>query len=576
MKLLVAKTAGFCMGVRRAVEMALDAPAQHQKPIFTYGPLIHNPQVLALFAEKGVRVLDRIPATGHGTVIIRAHGVPPEDKQALKQAGFNVIDATCPRVVKVQSIIKRHARNGYGVIIVGDADHPEVVGLLGHAGERGYVVKTLQELAALPRFDDAIIVAQTTQNNTFYAEVAAWAAEHHPHYTVFETICDSTDKRQNEVRRIARVADAVIVVGGKSSGNTRRLAEIVKASGKPVYHVETEAELDSGQLARAQIIGITAGASTPSWITKRIIRAVEQIPLQGEQGWRSHFLRLQRFLLLTNIYLALGAGCLAFAVAGLQGSPISASALAAAVLYVLSMHILNHLTGKAEAKYNDPDRERFYTRNKTALIIMALTAGAIGLVAAFQMGPVPFWTLFAMSLLGLSYNLRVVPQWRPSGTHMRRIRDIPGSKTILIALAWGVTTALLPALSAGYRHLGTCLTAVLWTIGLVFSRTAFFDILDMQGDRIVGKETIPLLLGPRRSFQLLKGLLGLCALLPPIAALWGLFSPAAFVMAIAPIFLWLVVVGHERGSVLPGIRMEFLVESLFVLCGALSWIYTLM
>ena len=125
------------MGVRRAVEMVLDAPAQYQKPIYTYGPLIHNPQVLELFAEKGVTVLDHIPEKGYGTVIIRAHGVPPEAKQALRQAGFRVIDATCPRVVKVQSIIKRNTRKGAAAIIIGDEDHPEVVGLMGHAGGRG-------------------------------------------------------------------------------------------------------------------------------------------------------------------------------------------------------------------------------------------------------------------------------------------------------------------------------------------------------------------------------------------------------------------------------------------------------
>jgi (E)-4-hydroxy-3-methyl-but-2-enyl pyrophosphate reductase len=575
-KLLVAKTAGFCMGVRRAVEMALDAPTRYQKPIYTYGPLIHNPQVLDLFAEKGVTVLDHIPPKGHGTVIVRAHGVPPEHKQALKQAGFNVIDATCPRVVKVQSIIKRHARKGFSVIILGDADHPEVVGLLGYADGRGHVVKSLQELIEQPAFDKAIIVAQTTQNQALYEQVKAWAAHHHPHYTVFETICDSTDKRQTEVRQIARHVDAVIVVGGKNSGNTRRLAEIVRASGKQAFHVETEADLDLDQLTQMHTIGITAGASTPSWVTKRVLRTVEQIPLQREQGWRSFSLRLQRFLLLTNVYLALGAGCLGYAVAGLQGFPISMSALAAAIFYVLSMHILNHLTGRAEDKYNDPDRERFYHRNKIALITMALAAGALGLVAAFQMGPVPFWTLLAMSILGLSYNLRIVPHWNTPATRMRRIRDIPGSKTLLIALAWGVVTALLPALSAGRFRFASCLAAIVWTTGLVFCRTAFFDILDMQGDRIVGKETIPILLGTKRSFRLLKGLLLIIVVLPLVAGVWGVFSPLAFILAVAPIFLYLVVTGHERGNVLPGIRMEFLVESLFVLCGGLSLLYTLM
>jgi 4-hydroxy-3-methylbut-2-enyl diphosphate reductase len=564
------------MGVRRAVEMVLDAPVQHQKPIQTYGPLIHNPQALTLFAEKGVTILDHIPEKGQGTVIIRAHGVPPDAKRSLKKAGFRVIDATCPRVVKVQSIIKRYTRKGAAAIIVGDEDHPEVVGLLGYAAGRGFVVNSLEALAALPTFEHAIIVAQTTQNHDFFNQVKAWVADNHPHYIVFDTICDSTDKRQAEVRLLADWVDAVIVVGGRNSGNTRRLADIVKSKGKPVYHVETEQELDMEKLAQAQTIGVTAGASTPNWIIKRILRSVEKIPLNRKWGWRSIVYRMQRLMLLTNVYLALGAGCLTFAMAGLQGLPISFSSMIASVLYVFSMHIFNHLTGRAEDKYNDPDRERFYNRYKWRLTMMALVAGGLGLVSAFEMGRVPFWTLLAMSVLGLSYNLRVIPCIRFGKWNMRRMRDIPGSKTILIALAWGVVTVLLPALTARNNQVQSTILAFLWTTGMVFCRTAFLDILDMQGDRIVGKETIPILLGALKSFLIIKGVLIFNITLLPVAGILGILTPLSFVLMIAPLFLWLVVVNHERNDVMSGIRMEFQLESLFFLCGALALLYFIM
>ena len=573
MKIVVAKTAGFCMGVRRAVEMALDAPGQYKKPIYTYGPLIHNPQVLQLFAEKGVTVLNHIPEHGSGTILVRAHGVPPEVKQKLKTSGFTVIDATCPRVVKVQSIIQSHARKGFAVIIVGDEDHPEVIGLRGFAGDQAYVTHTLTSFQELPKFDQAIIVAQTTQNHGVYQEVKAWAAQYRPHYKVFDTICDSTAKRQAEVLDMAQNVDAVIVVGGKNSGNTQRLTEIVRAEGKPAYHVETEAELDFDAVAQARTVGITAGASTPSWIIKRVLRAVEQIPLKRAKGWRSFSLNLQRFLLMTNIYVALGAGCLCYAGLRLQGLPLMKPALAVAVLYVMSMHLLNHLTGRAEDKYNDPDREEFYNRFKDLLTLMAIIAGALGLVAAFQMGPVPFWALLAMSLLGLSYNLRLLPWGGRTGFRMSRIRDLPGSKTILIALAWGVVTAGLPPLANARDISLRSLLTFVWATGLVFGRTAFFDILDMQGDRIVGKETIPLLLGQKRSFRMLKTLLGLMTLLLPAAAMLGIYAPLAWLLAICPSLLWLIVAAHEKGNMLPGIRMEFIVESLFVLCGLLAFVY---
>jgi len=274
MEITIANTAGFCMGVRRAVEMALEAPRKHENPIFTFGPLIHNPQVLNLLQEKGISVMNEVPDHGSGTVLIRTHGVSPKTMEDLKKAGFNVIDATCPRVAKVQTIIHKHARQGYSSIIIGDQDHPEVVGLLGYAEENGYVVSNIEGLDSLPAFDKAIIVAQTTQNTFFYEEVKKWADRRAPFYKIFDTICDATAKRQAEVSSLAKSVDAVIVIGGHNSGNTQRLAEIARQSGKPAFHIETEAELDLKALASAQHIGITTGASTPDWIIQRVYSAL--------------------------------------------------------------------------------------------------------------------------------------------------------------------------------------------------------------------------------------------------------------------------------------------------------------
>jgi len=363
-------------------------------------------------------------------------------------------------------------------------------------------------------------------------------------------------------------------VGGKNSGNTQRLAQIVSETGKYAYHVETEAELDLDALSRVQNIGITAGASTPTWIIKRIIRTIDQMSVH-RIGLRALSARLQRYSLLTNVYLALGAGCLSYAATHLQNLETSFPALWAAVLYVMSMHILNYLTGRAEDSYNDPDRERFYSRHKLILTAMALAAGALGLVAAFQMGPLPFWTLLAMSVLGLSYNLRLKPERIWAGYRFRRIKDFPGSKTILIALAWGVATAVLPALENPQGQWTSGALAFVWVTGLAFCRTAFFDILDMQGDRIVGKETIPILLGSKRALLLIKTILSIILLLLFVGVWTGVFSFLAYLLAVTPVFLWGIIVSHERGRILEGIQLEFFVESLFVLTGMLTFFYML-
>ncbi len=572
MKILLAKTAGFCMGVRRAVEMALDAPNKHENPIYTYGPLIHNPHILNLLKEKGISVIDDMPDHGSGTVLIRAHGVPPQAKEKLEKAGFTIIDATCPRVIKVQTIIKKHVKQGYTPIIIGDKDHPEVVGLLGYSDGKGYVIDNINELDSLPSFEKAIIVAQTTQNIHFFEEVKKWANKKFPHYKIFDTICDSTSKRQAEVKQIAKSVDAVIVVGGYNSGNTKRLVEIAKESGKPSYHIESENELDLKALASAKSIGLTAGASTPNWITKRVYRTLESLFLKKKQGWRKAFFSIQRSLLLTNIYVSLGAGCLSYACTRLQGIEHYFPHVLISVLYVLSMHILNNLIGSKADQYNDPERAAFYIKHKVFLAALAVIAGSAGLIAAYIMGITPFLILFLMSLLGLSYNIRLMPKSLFGGRY-RRLRDMPGSKTVLIAAAWGVVTSIFPALSASETISVSTVIVFFLSACMVFVRTAFFDILDMQGDRIVGRATIPILLGEKRTMLLLKIMLTVILVILLLSSAFQLISTLGFLLAICPVFMSVILSAYERGYMLPGIRLEFLVETHFVLAGiiTISW-----
>ena len=575
MKILIAKTAGFCMGVRRAVEMVMDSPAERQQPVYTFGPLIHNPQVLSLLEEKGIRALTEIPEHGSGTVLIRAHGVPPDVKSRLKDAGFEVIDATCPRVIKVQTIIRKHAKKGFASIILGDRDHPEVTGLLGYAGDKGVVVGTMEELEALPAFDQAIIVAQTTQNTTLFESVRGWAAQHHPHYKIFDTICDSTERRQAEVKRLAGEVDAVIVVGGLHSGNTRRLTEIAAESGKPAYHIETEedlAQVDLKEVSANRMIGITAGASTPNWVIKRVYRSLEAQRFKRARGWHRLLFTLQRTLLLTNIYVSIGAGCLSFACSKLLGIENTIYVIIS-ILYVQSMHTLNHLTGGKSDRFNDPGRALFYDKHQHALTALAVISGAAGLMLAYTTGPVPFLVLLVMSLLGLAYNLRIIPAFLPAGRY-RRLRDIPGSKTFLIALAWGTVTTLFPYLSVtGTLQIGTVLV-FLWATGLVFVRTAFFDTLDMQGDRIVGKETIPILLGEKPTLRLLKRTLLVVLAGMLLSTLIGLVGSVGYILTICPVFLAGVLLAYEKDLMIPGVRLEFLLETFFLVAGAAALLWS--
>ncbi len=567
MKIVVAKTAGFCMGVRRAVDMVLDAANLSDEPVFTYGPLIHNPQVLEMLKQKKVYRLDEIPKTGKGVVLIRAHGVPPEDQDALKKAGFTVINATCPRVTRVQVIINKYAKKGFSTIIIGDEKHPEVVGLLGYARDKGHTVTTLDQLAELPRFENAVIVGQTTQNTAFYEQIKEWCKTHAPHYKVFDTICGSTEKRQTEIRQLAKDSDAVIVVGGKQSGNTKRLAQIASSTGKPTACIEDAGEIDYQAFSGARTVAITAGASTPNWIIKDAHQKIEH-NLNRHTKWMAWLIFIRDFLLKTNILAAAGAGFLTYACSVLQGIKYDFHHALVAMLYVLSMQILNNLFTIKSDTYNHPERATFYENNRNYLSSLAILSGAAGLYLSYESGWLSFLILLFMSILGLSYNLRIIP-FLTHQYKIKKIKDIPGSKTLLIVAAWGTVTCLLPAV-ANRTSILSVLVVFLFSAGLVFSRTAFFDILAIQGDRITGKETLPTLLGEKKTFAIIQYVLLAEIFMIFMVGVTGILLKTALLLAFIPFLMLLLIRFFKQDSLISGVHREFIVEVVFLATGLLA------
>jgi len=572
LKIRVAKTAGFCMGVHRAVEIALDVANKQDGPIYTFGPLIHNPQVLEILKEKGVCVLKDPSEAEPGSVVIRAHGVPPETKQQLVDAGLTVIDATCPRVIKVQNIIAKHSKQGYAVVIVGDREHPEVVGLLGFAQGNGYVIRESRDVEGLPDFEKVIVVAQTTQDDMLFETVSRAMAERFPDCRRFDTICDSTHERQAEIREIARHVDAVVVVGGRESGNTKRLAQIAEQEGIRAFHVENASEIDDKNIEALQTIGITAGASTPNWVIKKVYRTLESLP-HRKGGWRQVLYRLQRWLLLSNIYVATGAGCLSYTCALLSGIPPSLPSALMATCYILSMHILNNFIGKEAVRYNDPDRAQFYEHHKDFLLTLAVLSGAVGLFMAFSLGSVPFSVLCVISILGLLYNIRLFPGGLKIGRKIERISDVPGSKTVLIAVAWGIVTVVLPHLAIALQVTTTMVFVSFLASAMAFVRTAFFDILDMQGDRLVGQESLPIVIGKDRALRLLKQLLILSLAVLLFAPVMKLTTTLAHGVILSVLYMGWVVQAFEKHWIVPGFRFEFIVETIFLFTAGVSLVW---
>ena len=276
---IVAKRAGFCPGVKRAIDKVLELEASGKKPVYTIGPLIHNKQVTDMLLAKQITAIDNpSQATDKsGVLVIRAHGITPQFQVEIESYGMEVEDATCPLVKHAQNIIDKFARQGYHTIIVGDAEHAEVIGLIGYTQGKGAVVAGPEEAKQLPFFDKVNVVSQTTQKESIFYATAEEIKKHARICQVSNTICQPTKERQRETIEQAQNADLVIVVGGKHSANTARLAMLCKGLAPAVQHVETENELLAEPVLRAKKIFITAGASTPSWVIDRVAVRVKQL-----------------------------------------------------------------------------------------------------------------------------------------------------------------------------------------------------------------------------------------------------------------------------------------------------------
>lgn len=272
--IFVAKGAGFCFGVKRAVDIAFEQ-AKTNSQVYTFGPIIHNPQVVQSLEQRGVKTLSSGVAEGINeshTIIIRTHGIPLETYQALKTTGCKIIDATCPFVKKAQNYAKILSDQGYQVVIVGDREHPEVKGLLSYAGKEGVVVNSLEEI---PKLKNRVgIVVQTTQPKALLKAVVSKILDKVKELVIHNTICNSTDLRMKETLKLTRRADVIFVVGGKNSANTTQLTRLCLSKNIPTYHIETASEIETDWIKGVRNIGITAGASTPDWIINDVIKSI--------------------------------------------------------------------------------------------------------------------------------------------------------------------------------------------------------------------------------------------------------------------------------------------------------------
>ena len=278
MEVTLAKTAGFCFGVKRAVDKVYEL-ADQEDTVYTFGPIIHNEEVVQDLESKGVQVLnslDELTTVTDGIVVIRSHGVPREVYQLMEEKHIRYADATCPFVRKIHKLVEKHSREGRRIVIVGNDHHPEVEGIKGWCLTPPIVISTIEEAGNLPisQSEPICVVSQTTFNYNKFKDIVEILEKKRYDRIVLNTICSATEERQEEAVRLASQVDAMIVIGGKTSSNTQKLFEICRNACENTYYIQTLVDLDIKPFQSFRHVGITAGASTPNKIIEEVQRYV--------------------------------------------------------------------------------------------------------------------------------------------------------------------------------------------------------------------------------------------------------------------------------------------------------------
>lgn len=542
MKIAIAKTGGFCMGVRRVVDLAVDITSRDSKQVYSLGPLIHNNQTLEMLRERGIKMLDENnPPPEGSTILIRAHGVPPNIQNYFSSGNYTVIDGTCPKVKTVHKVIRKYREQGYNIVITGDKGHAEVTGLLGYAKDAGYLIQTVDDIDMLPDFDKVCLVSQTTFNRVTFDEITARAKERYKNaeIVVKKTICAATDKRQGETRELAKTADAMIVVGGRNSANTLRLAKISRECGAPTQHIEIEQEIDWKQISRSKNVGITAGASTPGWMIKRVADHLHFLARTSKKTFLGRLAQFFDVLANVNFFVAAGGVAMYYVSSVLQELKFDPNGAILSFLYLMSIYLWNSLACIEKNKHLDLSRYRFYNAYKSKLTILALGCIAILLGISIIHSFTLFYLMLVPTAAGFVYHFTIVPRPLKKVFKYSNLKDIPTSRDLFAALAWAVLITFIPQAANNIFQLSAATIAIfLWTFFLAYLRSLIFDLRDIEGDRIMGRETLITIIGERR----VKGLIStaLLASFIILISLSGLTFLPNWRLSNAPIYAYLL------------------------------------
>ncbi len=504
MKIDVAPHTGFCMGVRKAVLRIVEEINTNDEEIYVYGPLIHNPQTIRILDKRGVKTIHSLDQIDNKTVAIRTHGIPVNSLRKIKQESGRYINLTCPRVARVQGIVKKYSSEGYYTIIIGDPDHAEVKSIKSYAASGVSVVSSRDDITNISNAEKYIVVAQTTLNKHLYSELTSSIDEKIKNVIFCNTICDSTHNRQDDVTRaIEKGIDALVVVGGKNSANTNRLASIGRDNGISTFHVETEEELDHGDFRNVSHVLVTAGASTPGWIINNVLEKLFYINYQNKNRIYNYVKSFFEFTIRTNIISAIASAFMASFFEWTLGIWSGFKLPAVSGMYVFSMYSVNNYFAKNSLKESNPFKYKLHKNNSFLIILLTVISLVVSQYFILSFDSRIIITFYVLLVTGILYTTPAVQQIIK--LFPKRVQVLYKSKSMIATLGW-ILICALPVLSLptseiiGKIHF--IIPVLAFATYLIISRNLLHDIIGYHGDLIIGSTTLPITIGINRTIIL--------------------------------------------------------------------------
>ncbi len=506
MKIKIAENTGFCMGVRKAVLDIVNVINNSNETIYVLGPLIHNPQTVSILQSRGIITINSINDIENKIIAIRTHGIPKESLRLLKKNASKIINLTCPRVARVQGIVKKYSREGYYAIIIGDNHHAEVESVKSYADAGVIVISSVEDIKKIPDGLKYFVVAQTTFDECNFEEITEILQRKYNDILIFNTICDSTHKRQSDViNAIKDGIDTLVVVGGKNSANTKRLAQIGKNSNIKTFHIESEEELHDEDFKNSNYVLVTAGASTPGWIINNVLEKLYSISNKYTNHLLYFIIRFFEIAIRLNIISSIASFFMSLLIEKISGIWSSYKLPFLSALFIFIMYAVNNYFLKDTLKITNPFKYKLHKNNH--FIILTSTIAAILFSVVITLNIKNYLSLFlyySILLTGMiyssSYFKSLINKYMFS-----LIKTIYSIKAIPADIGWIIVTLLIPACCAFQDntlteiHTGIVLSLIIFLSYLIISRNLLLDFIGFNGDLIIGNVTVPIILGINRA-----------------------------------------------------------------------------